>query len=181
MKKRCYISGAISSDKNYKAKFRIKELELEHFYEVISPAYLEDEGKTYTDLICEALKLQETCSVTYFLRDYDISDGAQMELIHSRVLKQETFFEKAKSLQDIFEHVCKVEKITGKQLRGRLRTKHIKEARHLFCYLARTRTTNTIVEIGNMVNRHHANVIHAVKYCKNEFDFEIQKKLQRYE
>jgi hypothetical protein len=89
-----YISGAISSDPNYKAKFADAETVLMNLgFDVLNPtcvpALLSYEQHMQIDLI-----FVDACDVVVLLPDWRYSDGAQVEVDHAKKLgKQIIFYE----------------------------------------------------------------------------------------
>jgi nucleoside 2-deoxyribosyltransferase len=79
-RKKAFISGRITGDTNYKAKFRAAEEELyDSGYSVMNPAILPEEGFAWEAYmrICEAMLLE--CDDVFFLRDWKDSRGAAYE------------------------------------------------------------------------------------------------------
>jgi hypothetical protein len=66
-------------------------------------------------------------------------------------------------LEEILYHVCHYYGIQPGDLVEKSRPAHINEARQMYFYLARRHTPRSFAEIGKVVNRHHATVIHGYK------------------
>lgn len=74
-----YIAGAITSDPEYKKKFKDAEKDLQlRGHDVVSPIY--HSGPTYKDYLIQGLAALSGCDAIYLLPDYTISPGAQLEL-----------------------------------------------------------------------------------------------------
>lgn len=74
-----YIAGAITSDPEYKKKFKDAEKDLRlRGHDVVSPIY--HSGPTYKDYLIQGLAALSGCDAIYLLPDYTISPGAQLEL-----------------------------------------------------------------------------------------------------
>ena len=87
-----YISGAISSDPNYKAKFADAETVLMNLgFDVLNPtcvpALLSYEQHMQIDLI-----FVDACDVVVLLPDWRYSDGAQIEVDRAKALGKEIIF-----------------------------------------------------------------------------------------
>ena len=81
-----YISGSITNDKKYKARFNTAEKKLvAKGHEVINPAvYIEKEkNKVWLDYMIDALCVikNENPDAIYLLKGWQISDGANIERI----------------------------------------------------------------------------------------------------
>ena len=78
-----YISGAITHDPNYKAKFADAEMVLDHLgYRVINPCIL-PEGLHYDEYMRIDLLLVEIADTLVMLPDWLQSDGATLEHDHA--------------------------------------------------------------------------------------------------
>jgi len=74
-----YISGKITGDRQYKAKFRAAEKRLRAAGHIpISPAAMPD-GLKPADYMRACFALMEAADVVLFLPDYDESQGATLE------------------------------------------------------------------------------------------------------
>lgn len=74
-----YIAGAITSDPEYKKKFKSAEKDLRlRGHDVVSPIY--HSGPTYKDYLIQGLAALSGCDAIYLLSDYAASPGAQLEL-----------------------------------------------------------------------------------------------------
>ena len=87
-----YISGAISSDPNYRGKFADAETVLMNLgFDVLNPtcvpALLSYEQHMQIDLIFVA-----ACDVVVLLPDWRYSDGAQIEVDRAKALGKEIIF-----------------------------------------------------------------------------------------
>ena len=87
-----YISGAISSDPNYRGKFADAETVLMNLgFDVLNPtcvpALLSYEQHMQIDLI-----FVDACDVVVLLPDWRYSDGAQIEVDRAKALGKEIIF-----------------------------------------------------------------------------------------
>ena len=74
-----YISGKITGDKNYRAKFQQAESELRLLgHDVMNPAILPG-GFSWTAYMSIALAMQNVCDATLLLPDWKDSKGAIIE------------------------------------------------------------------------------------------------------
>lgn len=83
-KGKVYISGKISGDKKYRAKFWAAERKLRALgYEVLNPARMikVEQWKNYRDYLQEALLLMFQADFCYMLPDWTESDGAKAEFM----------------------------------------------------------------------------------------------------
>ena len=65
------------------------------------------------------------------------------------------------SLEEILSIVSKVTEIPLMALKGKTRKREVVEARQAYFLLSMILTENSLSEIGNLVNRDHATVLHA--------------------
>lgn len=72
-----------------------------------------------------------------------------------------------KKIMDIVSETTGVSK--GK-IQGKDRSKNVVFARHLFCYFAKTKASVTLVQIANMINRHHSTVINSLQLISDMID-----------
>ena len=76
-----YISGAVSSDKNYREKFdKAEKYLISKGYEVVNPVKGESEGKSWDYYMKKDIKKLLECDSIYLLNDYIKSRGALLEL-----------------------------------------------------------------------------------------------------
>ena len=78
-----YISGPITHDPDYKAKFaRAQEMLEQCGFDVVSQAerVKVSDDKDYTDYLSEALELMLQCDQLYMLKGWSTSTGAKLEL-----------------------------------------------------------------------------------------------------
>lgn len=86
-----YIAGAITSDPEYKKKFKDAEKDLRfRGHDVVSPIY--HSGPTYKDYLIQGLAALSGCDAIYLLPDYTISPGAQLELRLATLLGIKVFY-----------------------------------------------------------------------------------------
>lgn len=78
-----YISGAITSDPNYRQKFADAEMVLDHLgYSVLNPTILPD-GLTYDEYMAIDLRFVEAADTLVMLPDWIRSHGAPIERNHA--------------------------------------------------------------------------------------------------
>lgn len=104
MRKTIYISGAITGKKNYMADFRNAEMHLAkqiakgnlQYTSVINPAKvnsvlpLDFEWKDYME-VC--YRLIDLCDGIYMLKGFEISKGANKELLYAKQMGLEVIYE----------------------------------------------------------------------------------------
>jgi len=93
-------------------------------------------------------------------------------------------------ISSIVNAVVKSTGIEFSKIQSHTRKRQILYARHLFCYFARKRTKLSLQEVGDIVNRKHETVIHAVKTVENLLSYdkkfikivsEIEQLIEQYE
>lgn len=76
-----YISGAVTTDKNYREKFSLAEKNLKaRGFKVLNPIKGEKDGKVWSYYMRKDLKKLLKCDGIVLLQDWFISDGARLEL-----------------------------------------------------------------------------------------------------
>ena len=91
-----YISGPITHDPDYKAKFKNAQDMLEECgFCVLSPAEEVQvaEGKTWEDYMAEAITLLLQCDQVYMLKGWSASSGARLERRLAQRLGKEIKYE----------------------------------------------------------------------------------------
>ena len=79
--KKIYISGAVTSDTDFRCKFkRAEELLREKGYIPVNPVKTEVEGKEWKYYLKKDLKKLLDCNGIYILSDWHKSRGAQLEI-----------------------------------------------------------------------------------------------------
>lgn len=73
---------------------------------------------------------------------------------------------------NILKSVSEVTGVPAEKIQGKERYKKTMEARHLFCYFAKQKTNATLVQIGNMINRHHSTVINSLQLISDMIDID---------
>ena len=58
-------------------------------------------------------------------------------------------------------------RISTDEMRGKARWRAIVEARQIFCYICRKLLPLSLRQIGNVINKDHATVLHSVKAIEN--------------
>ena len=74
-------------------------------------------------------------------------------------------------LKRILKSVSEVMNIPESDIKGKVKTKEIVLARQLYCYTSLKKTHKSLMEIGELVNRNHATVIHSQKKISYEIEF----------
>jgi hypothetical protein len=93
MKKiKIYISGAITNDQEYKAKFAEVEKRLQKNYIVLNPAIL-PEGMKYTDYMKICMPMVEIADSIFILKDWEKNKGAKAEVAYAKALNKVTIYE----------------------------------------------------------------------------------------
>ena len=72
--------------------------------------------------------------------------------------------------EDLFEILSRVSTMTMvsiEKMRSKRRNRPIVEARQIFCKIAKEETYYTLEEIGAIINKDHATVIHSCRTAKN--------------
>lgn len=95
---RVYISGAITGDSNYKAKFEKAKQDLKKSgYIPVNPAEFDlPEGATWEDYMKQDLALLLKCDGIYMLKDWKQSRGAMIEHDLAQTLKMQVQYEPLK-------------------------------------------------------------------------------------
>ena len=79
--KKIYISGAVTSDPDFRCKFeRAEELLREKGYIPVNPVKGEEDGKEWKYYLKKDLKKLLDCNGIYILSDWHKSRGAQLEI-----------------------------------------------------------------------------------------------------
>jgi len=73
-------------------------------------------------------------------------------------------------LKKILSAVSEITEVEKSKIQGSERFKKTMAARHLFCYFARQKTNATLLQIGNMLNRHHSTVINSLQLISDMID-----------
>ena len=67
----------------------------------------------------------------------------------------------------ILNKVCAHLGVNKEALAGKFQGRELSDARHIYFYIAKKNTSKTLVDIGEVLNRNHATVIHAIKKVNN--------------
>ena len=93
-------------------------------------------------------------------------------------------------ISSIVNAVVKSTGIEFSKIQSPTRKRQILYARHLFCYFTRKLTKLSLQEVGDIVNRKHETVMHAVKTVENLLSYdkqfikivpEIEQLIEQYE
>jgi chromosomal replication initiation ATPase DnaA len=99
-------------------------------------------------------------------------------------MRKKKFPKDTKNLSLISSAVCQSFGIDTQSFLSPLRKRDLVFARHAFCYLARTRTNHSLLDIGFFLgNRDHSTVINSIRQCSDllEFHNEFRRKYQKSE
>lgn len=89
-----YISGAVSSDKNFRKKFRKAEEKLIlQGYDVVNPVKDEEDGKSWKYYMRKDIVKLMSCDCIYLLDDWATSEGACLERIIAKKVGMEVIYE----------------------------------------------------------------------------------------
>ena len=89
-----YISGAVSSDKNFREKFSKAEKYLHDIgYNVVNPVKDEEDGKEWIYYMRKDIVKLMSCDCIYALSDWVISKGARIEIRLAFDLGMEVIYE----------------------------------------------------------------------------------------
>lgn len=82
-------------------------------------------------------------------------------------------------ISSVVSAIVKTTGIEFSKVQSHSRRREIVDARHLFCYFARKESKMSFKEIGDIINRDHASVMHASNKVKNlmEYDKEFMQKV----
>ena len=80
------------------------------------------------------------------------------------------------TMADIMGSVCEHTNISEKAVQGQSRQKDVVHARQLIIYLGKRLTDNSLTEIGAVVRRSHATVIHALNTMSDQMEYDKQLK-----
>ena len=93
MKRKMYIAGKITGDKNFREKFMKAQKKFENMgFAVLNPAEL-PAGMSPGDYMRMCLSMIDSCDVAYFLKDYIDSRGAQIEVRYADYIQKELWYE----------------------------------------------------------------------------------------
>ena len=76
------------------------------------------------------------------------------------------------SINSIVAAVVKCTGIEFNKIQSLKRQRDIIFARHLFCYFTRKRTRLSYQEIGKIINRDHATILHSVRTVENLLEYD---------
>lgn len=92
-KKKIYIAGKITGDKDYKSKFNRFEMKLKKKgYIVLNPAWM-PEGMSPKDYMRICFAMIDTADTVLFLKDYKESKGARLEFNYCRYTGKKVVFD----------------------------------------------------------------------------------------
>jgi chromosomal replication initiator protein len=79
--------------------------------------------------------------------------------------------------EEILSIVAEYFNVNVKELKSRKRGKKLCIPRHLYCLIAKSETKLSLREIGELIQRDHATVIHAIKNVGNLVEIYEEEKL----
>ncbi|MBD3197996.1 MAG: DUF4406 domain-containing protein [Candidatus Lokiarchaeota archaeon] len=179
-----YISGKITGLDLLNTKERF----------LIIKNYLEREGKeaitpfeVCSDLPSDAIwEDYMMCNIKYimfhkpdmfFMNNWRASKGGKIEHEIAKIIGLKRYYEYLSS-DDILQHISEKLRIETKKIISVSRKRTYRDARFVFCYLAKKYTKLSLEKIGLYINRDHSSVIHALKQCDNIYDVELQQKIK---
>jgi chromosomal replication initiation ATPase DnaA len=63
--------------------------------------------------------------------------------------------------------ICKANDVTIEEIKSSSRKYRLVAVRQSFCFLSKKKTTLSLNQIGSLIDRNHATVIHSIKMTKN--------------
>ena len=84
-----------------------------------------------------------------------------------------------RDLDSILKFVSFKFNVSSEDIKSKSRKMEFVHPRQIFCYMARKLTDKSYTDIGYFINRDHATVMHAIKECNNEYNYELQQKLDK--
>jgi len=82
---------------------------------------------------------------------------------------------KYKLKQELESIIAIITRVTGLDIREKIRTRDYVNARTIYCYMSRRFTSCTFKQIGTIINRNHATILHLSKHYsgiyKSDEDF----------
>lgn len=91
-KKKIYISGAISTNPDYKKQFTEKFRELESDYTVLTPLFINAE-LSWKDYMRIDLAMISVCDAVYMMKGWEDSRGAKIEQFFAEINGKEIIYE----------------------------------------------------------------------------------------
>ena len=76
------------------------------------------------------------------------------------------------NLENVMEAVSVVTNVPTEKIFGKDRHRDIMSARHLYCYMAKVHTNNTLQNIGRYIDKDHTTVINSIKVVNDMIDTE---------
>jgi chromosomal replication initiation ATPase DnaA len=76
----------------------------------------------------------------------------------------------------IFAAIKEVTTLEPDELRGRLRLRRVVNGRYIYAFFARTLLGMPLAQIGEMLNRDHTTIMHALKCYKDSYDLDLSFK-----
>ena len=88
-----------------------------------------------------------------------------------------------RKVYSFLEQVSHYTNVSTEEIIGRKRDRKISDARHIYLALVKNNTKLCLKEVGNLINRDHATVLHAVGKIKNlcEIDNDIKRRCKYLE
>jgi chromosomal replication initiation ATPase DnaA len=88
----------------------------------------------------------------------------------------ESFFRKMKvnvlkyKLDHVINGIYRYVKISDEQLKSRCREREYCDARHMYCYILRTKMDYSLIQIGRSIGRDHTTAINSINKHKNLYN-----------
>ena len=93
----------------------------------------------------------------------------------NEIIKENKIQAKYNLQQELKSIIAIVTRVTGLDIRDKIRTRDYVNARTIYCYMARRFTSCTFKEIGMIIRRNHATILHLNKHYsgiyKTDTDF----------
>ncbi len=115
---------------------------------------------TFRQAMTEIDRESTNYRLSYFSEEYAIFTGFKTK--RSFKVQNVSVFEVEDSqLEEILKEVSKASDISIEAIKNPSRKREIVEARHAYCILAMQLTKKSLKQIGDLINREHATVLHA--------------------
>ena len=106
---KAYIAGKITGNPDYKRQFAAAEAyhRLNGIQEIFNPAADQPEGMSYKEYLDRDLKELMTCSMVFFLPNWEESQGARLEMAYAKAADLPVFIW---SKEEMRKFMAKIEK-----------------------------------------------------------------------